>query len=489
MSIRRMATYGFLLFMSAASTSYAAEGQKGAPDTPSATACTSLRTHMEQLDCRLAELGQTKDQILARLKNASTRDERRLADRNLKQNRQETVSVYGKQAGILEKVAKDVTSSCLKARVHGDIAATRYGQYSGFWYKDKAAKPYQAAFRLAEKKRVQSLARCALDENEPSGDRIAARQALINAPDYISASGKYAAIIVDLDTGQVLHDEDAGKRIWPASLVKIMTLFLIFDDLEDRDPLKKISADDRIIMTRDANAVPRSHLRMKTGEELTVATSIEALVVLSGNNVAEAAAMRGGTRDAFVARMNTKAKMLGMHGTRFTNPSGLHDDGRKKSDEGQYTTAGDMAILVTAIRREHPDLFRQYFSMTSMQWKGRTLPGHNKLLKKYADGKGGDITLEGSKTGFTEPSGCHVAVVARSKDRHIALVLAGLRNAPERDELAEILLKQSLENAPPDLGGTPDQDRKTWKRIETAYAQLTGQHNRLAQANSGLQVR
>ncbi len=236
-----------------------------------------------------------------------------------------------------------------------------------------------------------------------------------------------AAIVMDADTGAVLYAEGADRRIYPASLTKMMTLYMVFEALESG----RLGLRERIRISRRAAGMPPSRLGLRPGRSLTVEQAILALVTKSANDVAVALAERlAGTEWRFAKRMTSKARALGMRRTTFRNASGL-------PDSRQRTTVRDMAILARALVRDHPRYYR-YFSRRSFSFKGRRYPNHNRLLGRYAG-------LDGVKTGYIRASGFNLAASAVRGGRRVIAVVAGGRSARARDRRVARLLDLGFE--------------------------------------------
>lgn len=243
------------------------------------------------------------------------------------------------------------------------------------------------------------------------------------------ANSKYASIVVDLETGQVLHDRSADEARHPASLTKVMTLYLVFDALDSG----KLKLSDRLPVSKAASRAQPSKLGLKSGTTIKVEDAIRALVTKSANDVAIVIAEKlgGGTEAKFVAKMNAKAKELGMLSTNFRNASGL-------PDKKQITTARDMAKLGEAIYADHKDRYN-YFALASFTWNKRKYMNHNELLKKV-DG------VDGIKTGFTNASGYNLMASAERNGRRVIAVMMGGTTGRSRDaHVADLLEAAFLE--------------------------------------------
>ena len=185
-----------------------------------------------------------------------------------------------------------------------------------------------------------------------------------------SSSSKYAAIVIDANTGRVLHADQADSRRYPASLTKMMTVYMLFEAIQQG----RVSASTEIPVSAYAASRAPTKLHFKPGQTIDVDTAIRALVTRSANDVATAVAEHlGGSEANFAAMMTTKARQLGMGSTVFRNASGL-------PDAGQVSTARDMATLSLALRRHFPSQYG-YFGRTSFTFRGKSVRGHNKVLE------------------------------------------------------------------------------------------------------------
>ncbi len=239
-----------------------------------------------------------------------------------------------------------------------------------------------------------------------------------------------ASIVIDADTGKVLRSDNADTTTYPASLTKMMTLYMLFDRLESG----KMKLTDRIKISAHAAGQPPSKLGLRPGQTIRVEDAILALVTKSANDVAAALGEAiGGTEANFGKMMTERARALGMWRTTFKNASGL-------PNRGQVTTARDMATLGRALLRDHPQYYG-YFSTPRFTWKGRTMTSHNRLMLRY---EGAD----GIKTGYINASGFNlVSSVKRDGHRLIGVVLGG-RTAASRDRRMEKLLTTTFASLP-----------------------------------------
>ena len=239
-----------------------------------------------------------------------------------------------------------------------------------------------------------------------------------------SAHAKYASFIINENTKRIYHNANADTRNYPASLTKIMTLYLVFDALKS----KKISMNSKFKVSKRATRQPPSKLNLSAGSNITVKNAILALVTKSANDVATVIAENLGKSERNFARLMTrKAKKLGMTRTTFRNASGL-------PNRGQLSTARDMATLGIAIRKNHPKFFK-LFKTKSFIYKGIKYTNHNNLLGSYSG-------TDGIKTGYTNASGFNlVASVERNGQRIIGVVFGG-KKARSRDKHMVTLLNK-----------------------------------------------
>jgi D-alanyl-D-alanine carboxypeptidase len=225
----------------------------------------------------------------------------------------------------------------------------------------------------------------------------------------------YSAIVVDAKTGATLHQESADAVRHPASLTKIMTLYLLFEQLE----AGKLKLDTAMEVSAEAGSQAPTKLGVRPGETLTVEDAIKGLITKSANDaavvVAEALA---GSEAEFARRMTRQARLLGMNRTVYRNASGLPDD-------EQVTTARDQALLGVAIQERFPGYYR-YFSTASFVYRGRAMRNHNRLLGRVHG-------VDGIKTGYTRASGFNLTASVRRGNRHVVAVLLGGRSGPQRD--------------------------------------------------------
>lgn len=283
---------------------------------------------------------------------------------------------------------------------------------------------------------------------------------LFTAPPLASANPKYASIVMDADTGLILHQSSADKVLHPASLTKMMTLMLTFDALEQGT----LKLHDRIIISKHAASMVPSKLGLKPGQTIRVEDAIYALVTKSANDIAVALAEKiAGTEYKFSLMMTVKARKIGMNNTRFRNASGLHN-------RHQVSTARDMAKLSRQLLTAYPQYYH-YFSTRSFTYNGTTYKNHNRLMDSYQG-------MDGLKTGYTEPSGFNLAASAVRNNKRLIGVVFGGRTSRTRDAHMKTLLDRSFAKAEqillaanvplPPRKPTPSKQLAMLSNIETA---------------------
>jgi D-alanyl-D-alanine carboxypeptidase (penicillin-binding protein 5/6) len=232
------------------------------------------------------------------------------------------------------------------------------------------------------------------------------------------------SLIVDGSSGKILHSRNARKTIYPASLTKVMTLYLVFEALESG----KISLNQKFYVSSNATKALPLKLYLKKGDRIAVRDVIPALIIKSANDVARVVAENiAGSEKRFARLMTIRARQLGMKNTTFTNASGWHDP-------KQVTTAVDLAKLSIAIKRDFPQYYH-FFNKTSFKYKGKTINGHNRVTATYPG-------AEGLKTGFHTPAGCNLITVATRGNKSLVGVVTGRKSSAIRDKKMVELLDQ-----------------------------------------------
>ncbi|MDD5578908.1 MAG: D-alanyl-D-alanine carboxypeptidase [Methylobacter sp.] len=240
--------------------------------------------------------------------------------------------------------------------------------------------------------------------------------------------GRYSAIIIDADNGSVLHEVEATQSWYPASLTKVMTLYMTFSALK----AGQVQLHDNIRASAHAARQPNSKLGLRQGELITIEDAILAVITRSANDAAVVLAENlEGSEDYFALKMTLRAQSLGMKNTSFMNATGLPHD-------KQVTTSLDMAILAWRIQRDFPNYY-QYFSTHSFNYKGNELRGINKFVANYPG-------AEGMKTGFTCGSGYNLIAAAHRNDQHLIGVVLGGMTSAERYQLMNSMMDAGFAN-------------------------------------------
>ncbi|WP_336279148.1 D-alanyl-D-alanine carboxypeptidase [Bartonella sp. CB175] len=240
---------------------------------------------------------------------------------------------------------------------------------------------------------------------------------------------KYAAIVIDAYTGKTLFQKNATLKRYPASLTKMMTLYILFEAMRAR----RITPNTPIPISSHAAARPPTKIGFKAGQTISAEAAAKALITKSANDVATAVAeYLGGNERKFARMMTAKARKLGMINTHFANASGL-------PDVRNYSTAKDMATLSLALRKNFPQQYK-LFKITSFTFHGHTINSHNKLVKIMRG-------VDGIKTGYTQMSGSNLATSMRIGGRSIVAVVMGGKSSAARDEHMASLLSQYFPKA------------------------------------------
>lgn len=256
-------------------------------------------------------------------------------------------------------------------------------------------------------------------------------------------TSKYAAIVVDAASGEVLFSRLADERRYPASITKVMTLYLVFEALENGD--HKLT--EQLTVSPRAAAQPPSKLGLAAGQTISLDDAMRATAVRSANDMAVVLAETiGGTEARFIDKMNAKARELGMNNTRFSTANGL-------PDSRQATTASDLAVLSRAVMRDYPQYYR-YLGLHDWYYNGRDYRNTNGLLATMNG-------YDGIKTGFTNASGYNLSASAvRNNKRIIAIVMGGRSTASRNAHVAELM----------DTGFEVQNRRARGERIQVAQA-------------------
>ncbi len=239
----------------------------------------------------------------------------------------------------------------------------------------------------------------------------------------------YAAMVVDVKTGKTLHAINEDSLRHPASITKVMTLYMLFEQLERG----RYTLESPLTISSFAAAQAPSKLGLRPGSTIEVEDAIKAIVTKSANDVACAIGENiAGSEARFAEMMTQKAKALGMSRTHYANASGL-------PDADQITTARDLTILARAIQDRFPRYYR-YFQTRSFAFRGRVIGNHNRLL-------GNVQGVDGIKTGYTRDSGFNLMTAAKLDDRQIVAIVLGGKSGASRDRIMADLVRQSLPRA------------------------------------------
>jgi D-alanyl-D-alanine carboxypeptidase len=257
--------------------------------------------------------------------------------------------------------------------------------------------------------------------------------ALVGAPAAVAQKSTwfsgFSTIVVDAKTGDVINASKADELRHPASLAKVMTLYLLFAELE----AGRLKLDTKIRVSAEAAKQPPSKLGLKPGETISVDDAIKALVTRSANDIAVAIAEAvAGDHDSFARLMTQRARSLGMARTVFKNANGL-------PDPEQVTTAREMALLGLAVQDRFPKYY-SYFSTRTFRWRGVAIGNHNRLL-------GSTDGVDGIKTGYTRASGFNLISNVKRGPRHIVAVVLGGKTGAERDAHMRRMIDQQIRHA------------------------------------------
>jgi D-alanyl-D-alanine carboxypeptidase len=239
----------------------------------------------------------------------------------------------------------------------------------------------------------------------------------------------YAAYVVDANTGKTLYAQNENELRHPASITKVMTLFMLFEQLEKG----RMNLETDIRISAHAASMAPSKLGLRPGSTIEVEDAIKAVVTKSANDIASAIGESiGGTEDRFAEMMTAKALSLGMSRTHYANASGL-------PDPDQITTARDLSILGRAIQERFPRYYA-YFATPHFAYRGQVMRNHNHLLGKVEG-------VDGIKTGYTRASGFNLLTSAKQGNRRIVSVVLGGKSARGRDQIMAGLIDRHLGSA------------------------------------------
>jgi D-alanyl-D-alanine carboxypeptidase (penicillin-binding protein 5/6) len=246
--------------------------------------------------------------------------------------------------------------------------------------------------------------------------------AMAQAPQPPQVTGR-AWMVVDVSSDQILAAEKPDERFEPASLTKLMTAYLVFAALKE----KKLALEQQVNVSERAWRAPGSRMFIEPRKPVNVGELIQGMIVQSGNDACIALAEQlAGSEEAFAGMMNREAERLGMKNTRYMNSSGL-------PDPQHYSTARDLYLLATALIRDFPEQYAQYYAQREYRYNGISQPNRNRLLWL-------DNTVDGVKTGFTEAAGyCLVASSKRGRRRLLSVLLGSTSETMRAQESQKLL--------------------------------------------------
>lgn len=262
------------------------------------------------------------------------------------------------------------------------------------------------------------------------------------------------AISIDADLGRVLFADNLNVVAYPASVTKLMTAFLVLDDIKNG----RLKLSDQVVASptktkRDVHLRQPSAIGLKPGQSISVEEMLKAIMVKSANDAAIFLAEKcSGSVDKFVARMNEKAISLGMRSTKFYNPNGLPPYKRSKDDDFNVSTCNDLAKMALALIREHPEILKY----TSLKTCALNLPGqgvvkfinHNNVMVKdklKVINPDGSEAADGLKTGYIDAGGSSVILTGKRGNKRAIVVVLGSSSSAERDRVAREKLDDALD--------------------------------------------
>ena len=283
----------------------------------------------------------------------------------------------------------------------------------------------ERGFRLRGRARLLvAAALCLIMAAMPLADALAAKK-----KPRAAAPSMAACIVVDMNTGAVLHAQSADALRHPASLTKMMTLYVLFGYMR----AGKITPNTDLAVTAHAASQAPTKLGLKPGATIKTSDAIKALVTKSANDAAAVIAENiSGTEEAFARLMTDTARRIGMKNTTFRNASGL-------PDELQISTARDMAVLSVRLIQDYPEYYA-VFATQSFTFKGQRHRNHNRLLANYAG-------TDGIKTGYIRASGFNLAASVKRDDKHLVAVVLGGRTGAGRDAAMRAILDKQFPSA------------------------------------------
>jgi D-alanyl-D-alanine carboxypeptidase (penicillin-binding protein 5/6) len=265
---------------------------------------------------------------------------------------------------------------------------------------------------------------------------IAAPQAV--RADEIEVHAK-SAILMNMNTGKILYAQNPDRRLPPASLAKVLSLYLAHEAIRDG----KTTPEANITISRRAGRARGSRMHVRQGQHVPLSELMTGMAVVSGNGASIAVAEHiGGDVNSFVRKMNRKARQLGMNHSCFKNPNGL-------PAKGQFTTARDVLALSRAYLRDFSDSLEMH-SLVDYTYGNRTMHNHNRLAVR-------DENVDGLKTGFTRAAGFHIIATAKKDDTRLIAIVMGARSRAVRDRETQSLLEEGFRIAQRDTKGRATQ--------------------------------
>ncbi len=296
-------------------------------------------------------------------------------------------------------------------------------EYSYAKTQEKSQKSKKSK-KAKSKKNTKKKANAAKKKSSRSAKKNRRGRSGATAPAYAPL---YSEFLVDGETGRILHQEDANERRYPASLTKLMTIYLTFEQLKAGH--MRMNEDLRV--SAYAASMPKTNLALSPGDDLTVKEALLGLIIHSANDAAVVLAENiSGDEDRFARLMTERAHQLGMKNTYFKNACGLHNP-------GQVTTAKDMALLAIALKKHYPEYY-DMFTRSSFVYNGREYNSHNRVTTGYRG-------AEGLKTGYVRASGFNLVTSATRYEGNLVGVVIGGRTAAGRDQRMRDLLDAGFE--------------------------------------------
>ena len=281
----------------------------------------------------------------------------------------------------------------------------------------------------------------------------------------VAQAAPFSSIVIDATSGRTLQQYRAHQQRYPASLTKLMTIYLMMEEIE-KGALKH---DTPIYVSRNASRQPPSKLGLKRGSFIEAGTAMQALIVKSANDVATAVAEHiSGSEDKFARRMSKTARRLGLYDTKFTNASGLYH-------WRQQSTARDMARLAQKLLQRFPH-FERVWQAQELEWNGKTIRSHNHVLRRLPGALG-------MKTGYIRASGYNIATAVQRDGKRVIVVVIGGSSTKTRDRQAISLAERSLPRAT-----AFERPIVNPQKLQMAAHWLDTPADELAQPNNGLNL-